>query len=107
MEFSNDGTFLRYWPAAGTIEFPDGNVHTFDANGFPTSIKDPFGNGLTITYSSTDPSCPGNTFGAGTAWQISDGFRTHKVCLIPTRYAYPQPTQLIDPIHLPPFRTNP
>jgi RHS repeat-associated protein len=106
MEFSNDGSYLRYSPAAGTIEFPDGNVHTFDANGFPTSIKDPFGNGLTITDTTTDPSCPGNTFGAGTAWQISDGYRTHKVCLIPTGYAYPEQTQVIDHIDLAAFGPN-
>jgi RHS repeat-associated protein len=106
MEFSNDGSYLRYSSAARTIEFPDGNVHTFDANGFPTSIKDPFGNGLTITYSTTDPSCPGNASGPGTAWQISDGYRTHKVCLVPTGYASPEQTQVIDHIDLAAFGTN-
>jgi RHS repeat-associated protein len=106
MQFSNDGSYLRYSAAKSTIEFPDGNVHTFDANGFPTSIKDQFGNGLTITYTTDPRSCPGNANGPGSVWQISDGYRTHKVCLYPTGYASPEQTQVIDHFDLAAFGTS-
>ncbi len=101
MQFSNDGSYLRYSPAASAIELPDGNVQTFNSDGYPTRLEDPFGNGLTITYT-TDPStCPGNV------WLIGDGFRTHKVCFRPTGLASPEQTEVVDHIDLAAFGTNP
>jgi RHS repeat-associated protein len=91
MSFSNDGTFLRY--GNGILEFPDGMVHTFGANGV-ASIKDRFGNGLTISYATDPPNCPGNV------WVIADGYRTHRVCFRPTGYPYPEQTQVLDHIDL-------
>jgi RHS repeat-associated protein len=98
--FSNDGSYLRYSSSSGTLEFPDGNVHTFDSNGFPTSIKDRFGNGLAISYTTDPQSCPGNAAGPGKVWAISDGYRTHKVCFVPTGYSSPEQTEVVDHIDL-------
>lgn len=98
--FSNDGSYLRYSSSSGTLEFPDGNVHTFDSNGFPTSIKDRFGNGLAISYTTDPQSCPGNAAGPGKVWAISDGYRTHRVCFVPTGYSSPEQTEVVDHIDL-------
>jgi RHS repeat-associated protein len=91
MSFSNDGSFLRY--GNGVLEFPDGMVHTFGAHGV-ASIKDRFGNGLTISYTTDPPNCPGNV------WVIADGYRTHRVCFRPTGYPYPEQTEVVDHIDL-------
>ena len=102
MEFSNDGSYLRYSNTNNTIEFPDGTVHTFGADGRPTSIKDLFGNGLNITYTTDAQYCPGG----GTVWQISDGYRTHKVCFRSTGFASPEQTEVVDHIDLAAFGTG-
>ena len=95
MSFSNDGSFLRWNASAGTVELPDGMVHTFAPNsGLPSSIKDRFGNGLAISYTTDPQTCPGNV------WLIQDGYRTHRVCFRPTGYPYPEPTQVVDHIDL-------
>jgi RHS repeat-associated protein len=102
MKFSNDGSYLRYQPASGSdlttgmLELPDGAVHVF-AGGYPTSITDQFGNGLTINYRTDPQTCPGNV------WQISDGYRTHKVCFKPTTYTAPEQTEVIDYIDVAEF----
>ncbi|HEY0553788.1 MAG TPA: hypothetical protein VGG20_05940, partial [Thermoanaerobaculia bacterium] len=73
VQFTRDGTYLRYKAATSEIEFPDGTVHHFNAAGFPDQIHDrftnqgAFTNQIGIDY--TNPSL----------WAISDGFRIQKV----------------------------
>jgi RHS repeat-associated protein len=73
IEYSRDGSYLRYNTATRTIEFPDGTRHSFDSSGFPVQIRDRFGNHADICY---NPSCgaPAN------AWQITDSQgRFHRI----------------------------
>jgi hypothetical protein len=81
VEYSRDGSYLRYKTTTRTLEFPDGTKHTFDVDGYPTQISDPFGNAVTITYLSAS----GQIVDAPSAmvWSISDGNRTHKVYFKP------------------------
>jgi RHS repeat-associated protein len=73
IEYSRDGSYLRYNTATRTVEFPDGISHTFDASGFPVQIRDRFGNHADICYA---PSC-GAPAGA---WQITDSQgRSHRI----------------------------
>ncbi|HEY4590957.1 MAG TPA: hypothetical protein VIJ61_01035, partial [Thermoanaerobaculia bacterium] len=54
VEYTRDGSYLRLkvYVTGGVreVEFPDGMVRKFDANGMPTEIRDAFGNWLHITY---------------------------------------------------------
>ncbi len=49
VDFTRDSTYLRYVPADGTVEFPDGLKRTFGPDGL-SRIEDPFGNHLDISY---------------------------------------------------------
>ncbi len=67
MQYTRDGTYLRYNSTTNEIEFPDGTIQRFNALEYPDQIRDRFGNQISIDYS--NPS----------AWTISDGFRTQTV----------------------------
>ncbi len=80
---SGDGTYLRRKRLSGggfTIEFPNGDIHTFDAQGRLIEMRDRLSdadpaateNKVTISYSSS-----------GNLWTIDDGHRQHKVTLVP------------------------
>jgi RHS repeat-associated protein len=83
--YTRDGTYLRYNSISNTVEFPDGTIHTFNATGFPTQIRDRFNNQINIDYSTAN------------LWSISDGFRTQRVWF---RAGSPQ---LVDRIELSAF----
>ncbi|HJQ39378.1 MAG TPA: hypothetical protein VKB93_19730 [Thermoanaerobaculia bacterium] len=50
---SSDGTYIRRRVESNQVklDFPDGNVHTFDAQGRLIGMSDQFGNTVTVTYS--------------------------------------------------------
>jgi RHS repeat-associated protein len=53
IQYTRDGSYLRLKvPTSGgwVVEFPDGSTRSFGADGMPTSIQDPFGNFLSISY---------------------------------------------------------
>ena len=58
VEYTRDGSYLRlkvYSAGYSEVEFPDGSVRRFDAStGMPTSIRDPFGNSLSISYATAN-----------------------------------------------------
>ena len=66
VQYTRDGTYLRYKSASNEIELPDGTIHHFDAQGFPDLIKDRFGNQLMVTYTAN-------------LWTLSDGHRVQRV----------------------------
>lgn len=49
---STDGSYLRLKVVSGlrVVEYPDGTTRKFDAAGYPTEIRDPFGNRIEIAY---------------------------------------------------------
>jgi RHS repeat-associated protein len=99
IEYSRDGSYLRYTVASRQLELPDGTVHTFDLNGFPTRIGDRFGNHVDICY--------GTQCGAPAGgWQITDGQgRVHNVyfkTLAGTSYQ----SQVVDRIELAGFKSQ-
>ncbi len=99
MRFSNDGSYLRYHQASDgsdVLEFPDGRIQTWGNGGM--TIKDRFGNGLTVTYTTDPQTCPGNV------WAITDGFRSHRVCFRSTGYSYPdEQAEVVDHIDVASF----
>src|SRR6185369_404341 len=66
-EYTRDGSYLRYNTATGDLEFPDGTIHTFRSDGFPSKIRDRFGNHVDICYDFTSCGAPVG------GWKISDG----------------------------------
>jgi RHS repeat-associated protein len=81
VQYTRDGSYLRKTsiPTGGdTIEFPDGQIHTFNADGKPILLADRFGNGIMIDYDNPinpatgQPSC-GTT--ASSCWVITDTVR--------------------------------
>lgn len=48
--YTRDGTLLRLNPSLRRLEFPDGKVHAFDADGRLTQIKDAWGNRVDVDY---------------------------------------------------------
>jgi len=53
IEYSRDGSYLRYIAATRTVEFPDGTRRVFDTSGFLVQINDRFGNQVNICYTSS------------------------------------------------------
>jgi RHS Repeat. len=91
--YTSDGVFLRLTSVtdgANTyrdLEFPDGTIKRFQrGDGRLVSIRDHFGNQVTITYSS-------DAITGAPIWSISDGVRTHTVTFIRlTAGSAPDPT---------------
>ena len=58
VEYTRDGSYLRlkvYAAGFSEVELPDGSVRRFDAaTGMPTSLRDPFGNSLSISYATAN-----------------------------------------------------
>jgi hypothetical protein len=73
VRYSRDGSYFRLRDLSGgrhEVEHPDGQIHSFDANGRITEMRDRFGNYLRISYSSA------------IRWTLSDSAgRTHDVFL--------------------------
>ncbi|HEY0780880.1 MAG TPA: hypothetical protein VGE98_00380, partial [Thermoanaerobaculia bacterium] len=86
--YSRDATYLRLLNAdtAPELDLPNGEVHRFDAQGRPTSIRDPYGNQITISYTPTQ-------------WTITDssgGGRTHVVKFRTDEPGYAQTVSEVD-----------
>lgn len=65
IEYTRDGSYLRLNTSTREVEHPDGTIHTFDASGFPTQIRDRFNNQVNI--------CSSTACGAvANSWRISD-----------------------------------
>jgi RHS repeat-associated protein len=94
-EYTRDGSYLRYNSNAGELELPDGTIHTFGIDGFPTKIRDRFGNHVDICYDFSQCGAPVG------GWRISDGQRSVNVYFKtgPTTYQY----QVVDRIEVPVF----
>ncbi|MEP7009932.1 MAG: RHS repeat-associated core domain-containing protein [Acidobacteriota bacterium] len=71
--YTRDGSYLRYIAATATanqqIEFPDGTVHEFDAEGYPVTLRDRFGNSVAITYLAGGQNVPASQ---ADVWRIAD-----------------------------------
>ena len=67
VQYTRDGTYLRYKSASNEIELPDGTIHHFNGQGFPDQIRDRFGNQVIVDYATAS------------LWTISDGHRVHRV----------------------------
>lgn len=65
---TTDGTYLRL--TGQTLEFPNGEMHTFDTQGRLTRMADRFGNEVTVAYSE-EPS-PHPEGGKRTVWTVRD-----------------------------------
>lgn len=121
VQYSRDGSYLRLkWngsfedPSSATVEFPNGEIHTFtryllphDTGSHPqndddhyayrlTEIKDASDNSISITY---DP----NGFNW---WRINDGYRTHTVYLANQGSAFNFPKYLVDRVEMACFGCN-
>jgi RHS repeat-associated protein len=88
-QYTRDGTYLRYRPGSSEIDFPDGTIHRFRADGFPDQIRDRFGNQITITYGTETTS--GKAY-----WTIFDGHRTQTVWFRTVQTGYPQQVDRIE-----------
>lgn len=74
--YTRDGSYLRLKSGSWQVEFPDGTVHTFRSwDGYPSEIRDPFGNALTIAYVAT---------AAQEYWSLYDGHRFNFVHFAPS-----------------------
>jgi hypothetical protein len=65
IEYTRDGSYLRLNTFTREMELPDGTIHTFDASGFPTQIRDRFNNQVNVCYSTA---CGA----VANSWRISD-----------------------------------
>lgn len=95
--YTRDGTYLRLKKFASTweLEFPNGDVHTFERvaeRGRLTSMRDAFGNQVTISYSTRGT----GEFASSSKWTVMDSTgRQHYV------YFRPAPVYSVSPIALP------
>jgi RHS repeat-associated protein len=89
VQYTRDGSYLRlkvYTAGYREIEFPDGSVRRFGADGLPTEIRDTFGNKLSISYATANQ------------WVLTDTQgRTHRIWF---RTDLPSYAQTIDHIDL-------
>jgi hypothetical protein len=71
--YTRDGTYLRLnlYSGYSEIQFPDGTIHRFGADGRITQMRDPFNNQVNIAYLPI-ASCTGSVAGESSCWQISD-----------------------------------
>lgn len=98
--FSTDGSHLRWLTASRELDFPDGMRHTFRGDGYPLSMLDPLGNGLTITYV---PFAPPNQ-DLSSEWDIQDTVgRVHRVYFRLTTYGGNEQRAVVDHIDLEAF----
>jgi YD repeat-containing protein len=100
--FTDDGSHLRYDSVNRVLELPDGTRETFDETGRPSSFRDRFGNGFSVTYEHGFPSAPD----IPSRWTIDDGKRTHHVNFRLTGYEWPFQRAVIDSIQLARFADN-
>jgi RHS repeat-associated protein len=86
VQYTRDGSYLRLIrynahtaSESTTIEFPNGEIHSFDKAGQITQIKDRFNNQVNFAYLTTAAGgCPGATGSETSCWKISDTVgRTH------------------------------
>ncbi len=71
--YTRDGTYLRLnlYSGYSEIQFPDGKVHRFGADGRIVQMRDAFNDQVNIAYLPI-ASCPGSVAGESSCWQISD-----------------------------------
>lgn len=73
--YTRDGTYLRLnlYSGYSEIQFPDGTIHRFGADGRITQMRDPFNNQVNIAYLPIT-SCPSPSAMTpeSSCWQISD-----------------------------------
>jgi RHS repeat-associated protein len=79
--YTRDGSYLRLkrYNGYSEIEFPDGKVHRFGADGRIVEIRDPWNNSVNFAYLTTaGGGCPGALAVETSCWQITDQqLRTH------------------------------
>lgn len=99
--YTDDGSFLRVTHTASShqLEFPDGQIHTFDANGNLTEIRDRFRNWIRVSYGTTAAGAP--------LWTITDGRTaengtavTHRTHTVEFENAPVDPKTYVDPEEL-------
>jgi RHS repeat-associated protein len=100
IEYSRDGSYLRYIAASRTVEFPDGTRHVFDASGFPVQINDRFGNQVNIC---TTSSCgaPADT------WLITDSQNRQSQVVFKNTFVSSYQAQVVDRIDVNTFGGTP
>jgi RHS repeat-associated protein len=92
VEYTRDGSYLRYQAAISEIEFPDGTIHKFNALGNPIQIRDRFNNQVNIDYTTANQ------------WVITDTQgRTQRVYF---RTDLPTYAQVVDRVELTAFGTS-
>ncbi|HEV3077070.1 MAG TPA: RHS repeat-associated core domain-containing protein [Thermoanaerobaculia bacterium] len=71
--YTRDGTYLRLNLSSdhSEIQFPDGTVHRFGADGRIVQMRDAFNDQVNIAYLPI-ASCSGSVAGESSCWQISD-----------------------------------
>src|ERR1700674_4482870 len=71
--YTRDGTYLRLnlYSGYSEIQFPDGTIHRFGADGRITQMRDAFNNQVNVAYLPL-ASCTGSVAGESSCWQISD-----------------------------------
>jgi YD repeat-containing protein len=81
VRYTRDGTYLRLRKLTNSFEldFPNGDVHTFNTAGKLVSIRDRYANQVSIVYSTY-----AGTYGTSSMWTITDTTgRTHYVYFRP------------------------
>lgn len=89
VKYTRDGTYLRYKSAVNEVEFPDGAIHKFNAEGFPVQIRDRFTNRVDVDYS------------VANLWKITD--TTQRVQKVYFRSDLPGGYPMVDRVELAAF----
>jgi YD repeat-containing protein len=106
--YSRDGTYLRLreYSDNAKLDFPNGEIHQFDATGRLVSITDSFGNSMSIIYGTRTT----GVYAGSTQWTIIDTTgRAHYVYFRPApsyaeiAYSYAEEHERIDYIDLAAF----
>lgn len=100
VQYTRDNSYLRFKVAAREVEFPDGSVHRFDLDGYPTQIRDAFANAINVRYLDVGglvTSAPN-----AVTWEISDPYRTHYV-RFRSASGVPYQAKLVDQVDLAAF----
>jgi hypothetical protein len=90
VQYSRDGSYLRYTAASRTMELPDGTLQVFDADGYPIQIRSRFNQQINIAYrSDTGAIVPAPQ---ATQWHLADSQgRTEGLFPYPRRHELSEP----------------
>ncbi len=73
LQFTQDGSYVRYSPSAGRVETPDGTIRTFGPDGI-SRVEDRYGHYLAVQYLARDAQ------GDPLDWKLTDSYgREHHV----------------------------